>query len=596
MNFRSQCIAVTLSFFGMGAVGWYWGKRVISHEIATTSISSSDAVAAGNGGSSALMATPLHASASALQARCVALATQVTPQAEIERHLLVLRWAEVDAPACVAWLVQQKLLPELEAVFCAWTQRDPAASWAGIIALPKEMRETTYCLEYLSKYLSEKDPLLFLSLGPVPDYCSRHERATEHALKLVAQRDPARALGLIQGSPKRYSVLQLAEGMAQTQPELASAWANDPTMIPTEDKLDFQVRLTSSWAKRDVAGAMAYLKSQPQLLHGSFGYNEDPRASIAVALGAQSPGRAMEWLTQNLSVAEIKQLDYAHHVGIPEDPAQWLPALTAGVPDEAARLELMRQFIPRCIRGTSADEVLALADVEPTPVSKLVLSAKVRGFVEDHSQEEIYAALTSAKGELKYDLALTWARYSKEPMVDDVIPVLMAHPERLDGQVMETIYEMQPDTAKRLLPYMENGSAWIETTKTMAQADPAATVKWIENLPEEKRSKAMPGLIHGWCATDEYAASAYTASLPLGAQRTAAAQSLADALSATEPADAWAWMMSVPPHEQQAERITTMARSWQEMDPSAANAAIQAAPISPELRATLLQPSPVTVP
>jgi hypothetical protein len=115
-----------------------------------------------------------------------------------------------------------------------------------------------------------------------------------------------------------------------------------------------------------------------------------------------------------------------------------------------------------------------------------------------------------------------------------------------------------------------------------AATDPEGALKWATSLPDPaQRQQAFMGAVSSCDRSDVYEAAAWDDTLPAGADRDVAAQSLSNSLSMSQPEAAWTWAMSIG--NEQARKSSLQFAYWglQKKDPAIAEQMLKSANLAP---------------
>jgi hypothetical protein len=319
-------------------------------------------------------------------------------------------------------------------------------------------------------------------------------------------------------------------------------------------------------------------------------WGNDPRTHVIQALTARDPALAYRWIQENFGLYE--QPKYACRLGerLASDPLKWLPGLMEAIPDKK-RTEFLKSVLTGVSREMNATQLLSLNEQPPTSEWKLVINSYAENFVIQHSAAESASLLANATGSVRRALALALAAEGKVESVEQVTTALRESTNKLNEYEMEKIFLQSPEIGRNILLEFQDERVWERSMAAWATHDPAQSLTWMTALDEAKQTKLVAGLVQGWCESDEYAASEWTASLPDGPVRHHAAAALAWKIA--EPADAWAWLMSVP-YWLNLEQAAAILGKWKAQNPAAAEAAIQASSCSEKAKQELMEISPIS--
>ena len=127
--------------------------------------------------------------------------------------------------------------------------------------------------------------------------------------------------------------------------------------------------------------------------------------------------------------------------------------------------------------------------------------------------------------------------------------------------------------------------------KTVAKSVPyadAATgaemAQWALQLPDgEIRNSAIGPAVSGWAAKDRAAASDLVNSLEADGVRDHSVAALVGVLNESEPSNAWQWGMTIGDEELKLKTLYYTSEAWRKVNPSEANATVEAAGLTQKL-------------
>lgn len=123
----------------------------------------------------------------------------------------------------------------------------------------------------------------------------------------------------------------------------------------------------------------------------------------------------------------------------------------------------------------------------------------------------------------------------------------------------------------------------------LSATDPAGAAQWLMSLPPEARSTGVSRVVGEWAEKDAPAASEWVSTLPAGPERVQATISLAEKISDADPERAVAWVQTLPDKADAESRTRQIYHSWLGREPAAALAALQKLPAADQQR--ILAPS-----
>ncbi|CAN5202191.1 hypothetical protein BH23VER1_BH23VER1_32880 [soil metagenome] len=113
---------------------------------------------------------------------------------------------------------------------------------------------------------------------------------------------------------------------------------------------------------------------------------------------------------------------------------------------------------------------------------------------------------------------------------------------------------------------------------------------WIRDLQwPELQARFARSLTDSWASNDPRAASEWTAALPPGMGRDAAADGLAQRITRNDPASAWQWAVAIGDADLRRDRTSAVANTWVKTDREAALEAVASADLPEDAKAALLE-------
>lgn len=128
-----------------------------------------------------------------------------------------------------------------------------------------------------------------------------------------------------------------------------------------------------------------------------------------------------------------------------------------------------------------------------------------------------------------------------------------------------------------------------EVASIWASSSPHEAATWALGLPEDGgiRRGAVAAATEHWLRLDSMAAGEWIETLPQGGPRNEATERLVHDLAHTNPESAFAWANSVSDEGPRIGMMRHTLERWQEVDPTAARAALDTANVSPDARRDL---------
>jgi RNA polymerase sigma factor (sigma-70 family) len=362
-------------------------------------------------------------------------------------------------------------------------------------------------------------------------------------------------------------------------------------------------RLLEAWGKVAPAQALAFAESSPaftQLDRFVFeGWIEtDPAA--AIAWWQQQPGGVDHDYEGDYVVNQLTRSD-------PEAALQVLLGMKVEAMDSGGFMSLFMKWG----ENDPAGAVAALAELPAGPLRNNATWELAAGWAAEDPQAEIAWAQTLPQGdereknvgrgieELSHsNLAEAIADINSLPSEERTVAIenVMQSDANAGPEAMWAVAQQVTDASNR-------DSAIDVMLSSEAQSNPQETLKWLESVPPEagNTTQWMQSFAGDWARYDPAKAMAGAANVPEGPQRDAyvagllngvthsvpvqaeglvaslpadqqaeAANKVAAAVAAQNPAAAAQWMATLPDGTVTAETVNTLMDQWADNDPAAA--------------------------
>lgn len=339
-------------------------------------------------------------------------------------------------------------------------------------------------------------------------------------------RDTARLLDTLPAGERREHLLhRLAERWAQSDPEAALAWA--ATLRPREQEHATDV-VFHTWCEEAPADALAYAAALPN---------------------------------------SERSLSYVHHLA-----HQW------------ARRDRAAAIAWATAQGDVAVHARALRGVTEAWAGEQPRDAAGFAMAEGNAldRRELLEIVSHRWAESDWREALAWAG----GLGDSDRGVALR-------SVLHSVAEGSPEEAAALFEGISGlltadarRDAAGEVAARWAESSPADAANWALGLPEggHLQRRAVHELVQHWLRLDSLAASGWVGTLPAGETRDAAAGTLVEHVARSDPESAFAWAASIDDEGHRAHMMNHSLEHWHEIDPAAARAAFDAAPLDAEQR------------
>jgi hypothetical protein len=172
-------------------------------------------------------------------------------------------------------------------------------------------------------------------------------------------------------------------------------------------------------------------------------------------------------------------------------------------------------------------------------------------------------------------------------------------PERLREPLLQAAFDVLRSDS------MGDPQKWINRLSQLPEATRARGMEslaraWAERTPEEAigwasalaagdaRMGAIAAITTSWAIKDAHGAADWVNTMPPGLERDRSASSLAMAMAEKYPREAWDWALSISDTTQRMQAATQAANTIARRNAATARQWIEAAPFTPDMKATLL--------
>ncbi len=457
-------------------------------------------------------------------------------------HLVLERLAGEDAAAAMGWL---KNRPEgidgyvgINTIFSVWASSDlgKALSNAAEITDPQQRQQAHATI--LST-VAQRDPLKALDLLDKNPLLSRNGQGRDPSQAAVS------ALQIPAGIRRQQALGGLMQSWATRDPDAAWAWANG--LESPQDRLVALERATSSVMSRNPTFVAEHLSDIPAGRSRSRAIT-----GLAWQWAMQDPDAALKWAQGSLSYQESAS-------AIPQIVAGWSQRDPAAAASYAAAIT-----DPKARDAALNNLIWGWGQHDPS------------------SAANFFAKLPESEQRRHYlsNVARQWA--SADPRAALDWAVRLSNPSERSSSlssVLSSWAETDPASAAQSLLSVNDQDARTRAadnlTSTWVRSDPNAAVRWAQALPEgPSRANAYRGLISSWIEHDELAATRWLDQLPDGPSRESAVSTYVDRRISSDPEGAFYWASSLASDKDRRNRMYTAANNWMRRDPEAAKQAI----------------------
>jgi hypothetical protein len=400
------------------------------------------------------------------------------------------------------------------AIFAVWARRDGAGAFAAAAGLA-DPRERRSAFNSVFGAWAEDDPRAAhaAALG-LKDAESRQD-ACNSIFGTWGRKDPVAACAAAREMPpgvqRRNALSQLFSIWAGHDPQGALQAAND---LPKSERQQAYGNLIYSWASNDGAGALAWAKSIPRSEGGDSLVN-----SALSCLAQRDPDAAIhEWsqLPPRLRLSQVYEVTSHFATSDPQAALTWAKSLERAPERHAALGALLGQMGPH-----ESDDVMKLLPLLPA------------GQFRQNAVTQLFNSWTS------YD-------------ADAALQLLKELPEA-DRQAclrndngLSNLISSDPERVAKLLgelggPLADNNQ-YQYTASQLAEADPAAAIRWAESLESPgARKAAIAGACANWAERDPAAALAAAQNLQDPHLQKEFARTVLSTWAANDPEAVWKW-------------------------------------------------------
>jgi hypothetical protein len=449
---------------------------------------------------------------------------------------IVENWTRIDPAAALAWARQQPASSNtVYAVLRGWSWRDPSAALEAAAALPPDQAARFDMKELLKTWMEQSAAESVAWLETIPN-------------------------------PDPQLIAAAVEALGKSNPQVAQSLLAHPLSAPLRAKLTAQ--LASDWAETDPVAAARWVQSLPKdqayhrAMESVFGQLIKKDLSAALALYRSLP-----------EGSELSGIAYSI---APELPAHEALAWLLSQPSSEHVDSALGQTLYRPEFSTASQLQAALAKISPGPALNLASSiATRRQFFENpagltdwlralpNNDARVNALKTIGNDWAEKSLADAKA-YALElgsgPAFDALIPRIQSGMAVTNPAVAaEWLLSLPASEAAR--------QSVDDAFRELAQKTPSAAIDKIRALPVgETRSAALEGLVSG-LPTAQATQILFTIGTP--AEQLALINTLAARSWFNTPAEASAWLQTLPVGPLRDAALSSKASQLATQDPAA---------------------------
>jgi hypothetical protein len=515
------------------------------------------------------------------------------------RLALIADWAKLDPLGALAFL-REKDATDAVQLAREWLRHDPHEAVTGMLAGGEKMHGA---LRDLLKEIAHRTPTRLAEvLTQLPKIEERREKSALEAFAIFARSDfvAARAAAESLTGPHRGQALAgVARSWAEQDGAAALAWGR--AMQAGEIRNEVLRAVLTGWSKADPLAALDYVDLVPP---GGNTYEvnfSDVGAQLVAEAARKDWDGTLRWLSEHLGKVGLSGLE-----GLESVFTHRLQTDVAGTLSALARTPipgLREVFASSLLNEGYPQHELVWKWAEGQPASEFAHSVR-RQVIEAMGWKEPERAVTflesipeTAENRelLQTGMANILNHGTRTYLLEDLLK--NASP-KLRPYVIETalVYnqgtlpgglekwfvlagELPPERLDRVYPAL---------SRTWAASDPAAAAKWAQSLTDPRQhTGALSAAVGSWVTSEPFEAAQWIDGLPAGSDRDLGAQSLAAALSKSQPENAWAWAQSIQDKERRREALVTVYCNVDKNEPGTAERLLQKANLSAEDAAIL---------
>lgn len=527
------------------------------------------------------------------------LATLPTTLSPSDRNIwirgLISLWAEKDPVAALkaieANVEFSSNLGILSQVFAAWANQDSAEA----ISYAKQMlpgAKRGSALQGALYGLAQKDPQMALNLAEgTLAYELKDETVNQLYLRLAAQ-DPRAALQrALRRSNIPESIDPVMIGIMQTwaHQDLAGARAALSSAKNERSLQEMLMAVTKGSLKDDPEGAAAFLATflpkdieRNSLLFNSyflFGQilGEDDKIKRFVA--KLPPGPLMQPYQDTMwqhRMALDPEGVWEENTSLPPGPQRTRALRRWGFENPAQALQKAEMLSGEDRIQVSSAAINRWASEDPAAVINYVTQPG-----REALQTNAFENIVSTLGQMPTDTAQ--ALLAQIPASSRAAPL---------KRYIETVAFSDPDLALSLLqknfPENEQIKVLREITYLTANQNPAQAAHWLKALPEgEEKISSSRNLASVWSDFDSGGVTAWLNQLPVSASRDGAVEQFVNKARSYDPESSTLWAATISDEKKQQAGVTESWKEWNRRNPSAAQAWLTNASLSPALKKSL---------
>jgi hypothetical protein len=423
--------------------------------------------------------------------------------------------------------------------------------------------------------------------------------------------------------PERKDImLRLLSRWGELEPEPAFAYAR---ALKDPNYLMAIVEVTKSWAGVDLAAARGTIDKMPDSM-----IQKAAVAGIIEALSETDPRQAFDLAQKTTTYSNIIRTFFANWAEKnPEEAAAYALKLPPGFQRDAAIGESAHVWAKSDLQSALRwAESLSEKDAVGRMGSGSPLLTIFMTWVDDDSETAFRWLQEMPEGSQKSSVLTAIARdfrYQNHDLAFAERLIAQLPPGKLqDNARVEFVRSWSNSDLESAIAWAQKQSSEVQEVTfpalagSLADRDPAAALKLVANLNEEKKDKAIKDVLDRWSNKDPAAAAAWVQQQPLKAvylERVALrwvpkdlsgatqwVNSLSESLAKDQmlvrvvvniqdqnPKVAVAWIEGISDEAKRNDAYRALARNWLRNDPAAAEAWLESAPLPEALKNDVLK-------
>ncbi len=482
-------------------------------------------------------------------------------------------------------------------VFTPWASQDPAAAFAALGSFPLGPARTGATLSVFDAW-TQLDPAGALAALQTLPMSAERQSVQEDVLNVLATREPAAAsdflLSIPAGAYRNTLIGSFLNSWSDTDPVGALAWLKANSKEAGYDNKGmgpFLAKLSAA----DSATALAFVAQLP---------NDSNRQSyFGVVLGEYAktdPASTITWLNNNLTGKEhdavlanvVNQLTATDPAAVAAYYNQMPPgaardniaatiAFSLATQDTKAALDFVQNLpadTPEVVRNKALQNALgAWANADPAAAADYL-----QNLADNPTLTNTFGAVARALAQNDTKAALAWAEALPTGAArNGALASALGSLAKFDGpSALEYSFNL-PQNNNTSLTQRAIIAAWSLTDPASA----AAAALALDN--PSTRVNAIVALTDNWVQQDPKAVSEWMQTIPPGEERDAAVARYLSSEAYLDPPGSYAMALTIGNDLRRYNQVRNSIVPWAQLDPVAAKAALEAAPITDQQRSLI---------